>query len=216
MKAVIFDLDGTIVFSHPIHFAAYEELFGRFGIKWSFEEFEKVFAGTGAPMIIQTILARHGIKDFDLKKLVTDKKDIFNKLLEKQQLKTVPGFFQFLSNVNMKGLRKIIASGSNKANILHMLKAIGAEEEFPEVISGEEVSNPKPAPDIFLAAAEKIAVPPAECIVFEDTQHGIRGAIAAGMKCVALTTTETPDILEKAGAYKIATDYTEIDLNSLM
>jgi beta-phosphoglucomutase family hydrolase len=210
MEAVIFDLDGTIVFSHPTHFAAYEKLFGEFGITWSFEEFEKVFAGTGAPAIIEQILERNGVSGFDLPALVKKKRDIFNEILAHKKLEVVPGFFEFLKEVNRLGLKKIIASGSNKANIRAMLENIGVSEDFPIVVSGEEVARPKPAPDIFLAAAQKIGVEPAQCLVIEDTDHGVRAARAAGMKCIAFTTTLPAVILKKAEPDSIAKDYHEI------
>lgn len=213
MKGVIFDLDGTIVFSHPTHFAAYEKLFGEFGISWTYREFNDVFAGTGAPKIIQDILTRNGVKNFDLQALVQRKRDLFNKILEGKTLMTVPGFFEFLSEIKQRGLKRIIASGSNRANIRRMLENIGVSADFPQVVSGEDVARPKPAPDIFLEAAKKIKVEPAECLVIEDTEHGVRGALTAGMKCIAFTTTTPADILKKAGAHKIFQDYYEYQKN---
>lgn len=214
MQAVIFDLDGTIVFSHPTHFAAYEKLFGEFGIKWTFEEFERVFAGTGAPAIIEQILKRNGVRGFDLPALVKKKRDIFNEILAQKKLEVVPGFFEFLAEVNRRGLKKIIASGSNKANIRSMLENIGVSHEFPQVVSGEEVAHPKPAPDIFLAAAQKIGAAPMECLVIEDTDHGVKGALNAGMKCIAFTTTLNLQILKASGANEIVKNYTEINLKN--
>ncbi len=211
MEAVIFDLDGTIVFSHPTHFAAYEKLFAEFGIQWSFKEFERVFVGTGAPTIIQNILTRNGIRNFDLPTLVQKKRDIFNEILMHKKLEVVPGFFEFLAEVNRRGLKKIIASGSNRTNIRAMLENIGVSQEFPEVVSGEDVSRPKPSPDIFLAAAEKIGTSPNQCLVIEDTDHGVRGALAAGMKCIALETTLDAQTLKRSGANEVVKNYTEIN-----
>lgn len=207
MKAIIFDLDGTIVFSHPTHFAAYEKLFGEFGISWTYREFNDVFAGTGAPKIIEDILTRNGIKKFDLQALVKRKRDIFNELLGKKSLMTVPGFFDFLETLRKQRVKKIIASGSNRENIRRMLENIGVSDDFPDVVSGEDVVRPKPAPDIFLEAARKIGVAPNECLVFEDTEHGILGAKAAGMQCIALTTTSSLTILKRAGPDKIIENY---------
>ncbi len=207
MQAVIFDLDGTIVDSHPTHFKAYEKLFGEFGIKWTYEEFNAVFAGMGARAIIQSLLTRHGVKDFDLDFLVQRKRDYFDDFLAHKKLGVVPGFFDFLREVNARGLKKIIASGSHTDNIWSMLRNIGAEKEFPLITSGEEVKNPKPAPDIFLLAAQKISIAPPQCLVMEDTIHGVAAAKAAGMKCIALSAED----LKKAHADWIFPDYTAID-----
>lgn len=211
MKAIIFDLDGTIVVSHPTHFAAYEKLFGEFGVKWNYEEFNSIFAGTGAPSIIELILKRNGIKDFNRAALVRKKRDLFQSILDGKKLSVVPGFYDFLKKINEAGLKKAIASGSNRQNIIGMLENIGVLEEFAEIVSGEDVTNPKPAPDIFLAAAEKLGVPPAECLVIEDMDHGVAGALAAGMKCIALTTTIGKKRLREAGARTIVKNYKEID-----
>lgn len=212
MQAVIFDLDGTIVFSHPTHFAAYERLFGRFGIKWNYREFNDIFAGTGAPSIIKLILERHGIKNLNLPELVQEKRNYFDEILAEKGFNIVPGFFDFLARINKLGLKKAIASGASKQNIIAMLKNIGVLDEFKEIVSGEEVPFPKPAPDIFLEAARRIDVAPSQCLVIEDTEHGINAAKAAGMKCIALLTTLKEEILKTAKPNKIVKNYTEIML----
>ncbi|MBI4995187.1 HAD family phosphatase [Candidatus Peregrinibacteria bacterium] len=215
MHAVIFDLDGTIVFSHPTHFAAYEKLFARFGVTWDYKEFNDIFAGTGAPSIIKMILERNGIYDFDLPALVQEKRNYFDEILSEKGFNIVPGFFDFLKKINARGLKKAIASGASKQNIISILKSIGIIDEFQEIVSGEEVSRPKPAPDIFLEAARKIEVAPGECLVIEDTEHGINAAKTAGMKCVALLTTLNREILTKAKPDWIAENYFSINFQCL-
>lgn len=216
LRAIIFDLDGTIVLSLPTHFEAYERLFAEFGAKWDFAEFEKVFTGTGAPGIIQNILARQGIKELNLPALVARKRDLFNKILEEKTLQTVPGFFEFLSSVRTAGLKKGIASGSSRANIFRMLQNIGVSADFPEVVSGEDVPRPKPAPDIYLAAAQRIGVSPHACFAIEDTPEGVMAAKAAGMKCAAFTTTiQKPKIFIDAGADLVTENYKAISLAKL-
>ncbi len=212
MQAVIFDLDGTIVFSHPTHFAAYERLFKKFGIKWNYKEFNDIFAGTGAPAIIKLILERHGINKFDLPALVQEKRNYFDDILREKGFNVVPGFFDFLKKINERGLKKAIASGASKQNIITMLKSIGVIDEFQEIVSGEEVANPKPAPDIFLEAARRINTMPSECLVIEDTEHGINAAKSAGMKCIALLTTLNEEILKTANPDEIVENYFQITL----
>lgn len=212
MQAVIFDLDGTIVFSHPTHFAAYERLFKKFGIKWNYKEFNDIFAGTGAPSIIKLILERHKIKNFDLPALVQEKRNYFDEILREKGFNVVPGFFDFLKKINERGFKKAIASGASKQNIITMLESIGVIDEFQEIVSGEEVKSPKPAPDIFLEAARRIGVEPAQCLVIEDTEHGVNAAKSAGMKCIALLTTLNEEILKTANPDEIVKDYFEITL----
>ena len=93
-----------------------------------------------------------------------------------------------------------------------MLKSIGVIDEFQEIVSGEEVANPKPAPDIFLEAARRINTMPSECLVIEDTEHGINAAKSAGMKCIALLTTLNEEILKTANPDEIVENYFQITL----
>lgn len=215
MKALIFDLDGTIVLSHPTHFEAYERLFGDFGIKWNFDEFNDVFVGTGSPNIVRSVLEKNGMKNFDVDALVKKKADYFGQILGEKKLMEVPGFYKFLKKINSRGFKKAIASGSSKKSILEMLKNIDIANEFDEIVSSEEVAKPKPAPDTFLAAAQRLGISPADCLVFEDTNFGVSAAKNAGMKCIAFTTTSDFGKLKSAGADKILNDYTQVKLEWL-
>ncbi|MEK9132140.1 MAG: HAD family phosphatase [Patescibacteria group bacterium] len=210
MRSIVFDLDGTIVFSHPVHFAAYEKLFKEFGINWTYDEFNDVFAGTGAPGIITAILTHNGVKNFDATELAKKKRAYFADFLTKMKLEVVPGFFDFIKEINRRGLKKIIASGSHKEDIVRMLDNIGALDEFPEIVTGYDVPMSKPAPDIFLEAARRLGVPVGECLVLEDTIHGVHAAKSAGMKCIAFLTTTPAEILKNAGADFILENYTKI------
>lgn len=209
-KAILFDLDGTIVFSHPLHYEAYKVLFSTLGItEWTLEEFEKVFAGSGPINIIGSMLARHGKKADNLMELADRKRAIFNDLLQEKKLLTVPGFFDFFGLIKSR-FAHAVASGSHRANIQSMLENIGLAEDFPVVVGGDEVPRMKPAPDIFLAAAERLGIDPRDCLIIEDTPVGVAAAVAAGIPAIALLTTSTRDKLLDAGAAHVCKDYTQI------
>lgn len=208
--SVLFDLDGTIVFSHPIHYKAYEQILKDFGVGWEYNEFCDIFAGTGAPAIFQKLMARHSITEFDLDALVTRKKDLFNELLESEKIPTVPGFEDFLADLKLAQVKRAIASGSHTDNIHAILKNLQLTEDFPHIVGGNNIVRHKPAPDSFLVAANKLEVHPRDCLVIEDTDVGVLAAKAAGMKCVALLTTSSPERLQRAGADWIAKDYQDV------
>lgn len=217
MKAVIFDMDGTIVLSHPVHFEAYKKFFEGFGINWTYEEFEKKFMIQGASSIIRSVLKEHRINpdNKNIDKLRAKKINTFNSLVTKQPPAVVKGFFEFLEKVNERGLQKAVASGSHMKNLKKILDAIGVRREFPILVSSaDEDIAPKPAPDIFLRTAKLLGIAPADCVVIEDTIFGIKAAKAAGMKCIAFTTTNpNAEELRRAGADEVATDYNNIELD---
>lgn len=216
MKGIIFDLDGTIVLSEPLHYEAFCEIFKKFGVAWEYDEFIKNYAGTGSYNIIPKVLQSRGIKDFDTEALVAEKKQIFQRLLETKKLLVVPGFFEFLAEIKKRGLRKIIASGTNSDNVRKMLENAGILHEFPEIISGEDIKNAKPDPEIFLIAMSKLGFSkPEDCVVLEDSGAGVKAAKTGGFYCIAFTTTTEKSILEKLGADLIVKDYTEISSSYL-
>lgn len=209
-RAILFDLDGTIVFSHPLHYEAYKVLFNELGItQWTLEEFEQVFAGSGPVNIIGSVMTRNGRDAHNLVELADKKRSIFNTLLQKKKLKTVPGFFKFLDAIKDR-FPHAVASGSHRANIQSMLENIGVAAYFPVFVGGDEVARMKPAPDIFLTAAQRLGVEPRECVVIEDTPVGVAAAVAAGMQAIALLTTSTEKKLLEAGVFRVFKDYGEV------
>lgn len=213
MKAYIFDLDGTIVLSHPLHYEAYQKILADFKSSITYKEFNEELVGTGAANVLRTGIARAGVdvlKKSNIKELVIKKRHAFSSLLMRHSLKAVPGFFEFMMMLDAKKAKRAIASAADHESITAMLTAIDALHFFPIRRSGEDVKNQKPAPDIFLAAAQALDEEPSNCIVFEDTEHGIRGAVAAGMHVIGITTTLSAERLLNAGAYAVFANYSDL------
>lgn len=214
LKAVIFDMDGTIVFSEPFHFQAFSEVFAKFGIKYKYDEFVHKFAGTGSKNIFTKVFKEYNIKE-DIAPYAEEKQNILQKLLRENELEIVKGFKEFLAKIKQKGLKTAVASGTSLDNIELTLKNIGVEKDFDVLASGREVKNNKPAPDILLLTAERLKVKPEECLVIEDAISGITSAKNAGMKCIALTTTVKKEALEEADADLVVRDFDEINLENI-
>lgn len=213
LKAVIFDMDGTIVISEPFHFQAFCEVFAKFGIKYEYDEFTHKFAGTGSKNIFTKIFKEHGIKE-DITTYAEEKKDILQKLLRENKLEIVKGFKKFFVKIKQKGIKTAIASGTSLDNIELTLQNIGFEKDFEVLTSGREVANNKPAPDILLLTAKRLKVKPEECLVIEDAISGVLSAKNAGMRCIAVATTTKTEALKKAGADLVVEDFTEINLEN--
>lgn len=118
----------------------------------------------------------------------TEKEALYREL-SRGRLRPVTGLPAFLDRLEAEGARVALATSAPALNVAHTLGETGLTARFPVVVRGDQVGRGKPAPDVFLAAAAQVDVAPARCLVFEDAPMGITAARAAGMPCVALTTT---------------------------
>lgn len=206
MKAVIFDLDGTLVLSAQLHYRAYQQAIGVKRFSVSYKIFKTKYYGCGARYIVAHFLEKN-----ETDKVVTSyakkKQKQFGNLLRIHQLRTVTGVRQILKKLTVKNISLAIASAAQKKSIIAMLQKTRLEKYFPVVISGEDVPRTKPAPDIFLLAAKKLGLSPKDCLVFEDSSEGVTAAKKAGMMCIALLTTRSKKELLIAGADQVIKDY---------
>lgn len=182
VKAVIFDMDGVLVDSEPLLFEAERVMLADHGAELT-EDIKRQFIGLGGYEVIQALLDHFGLEG-DVQQLGQRKLEIYMELA-----RTVPGFTPTAELARLLHADRIplaIASGSTPDGIATCLAAIDLTEEFPVQVSTMSVARGKPAPDVFLAAAEQLDVPPANCVVIEDAAPGVMAAHAAGMRCIAI------------------------------
>ncbi|MEM4554229.1 MAG: HAD family phosphatase [Candidatus Anstonellaceae archaeon] len=211
IKAVIFDLDGVVVDSERAHLESFNRFLAQFGIKIDQKRWRKNYTGIGSVKIFEDICKRHGLKQ-DIKKLVQGRAKIYLGYIKKHGLPAIKGFKDFHSFLEKQGIKTIVASGGHKKHIQASLASIGLKMKF---VGLEDVSHPKPNPEIFLLAAKKLKVQPQECLVIEDSLSGIKAAKAAGMKVVALSTT-LPSVQLKGKADAVFKDFRSKRLRSLI
>ena len=185
---MIFDLDGVLVHSMPLHVTAWEQYLERLGIH--VEDMERRMHGKRNSELVRDLIGN------DLpEEVVLDhgaaKERLFREMLLKTELSQsrVPGVVEFLERY--KNVPKAIGSNAEPANIDFVLDQFGVREYFSYVVDGFQVSRPKPFPDIYLRAAELLKIKPGNCIVFEDSPTGVEAGRAAGMRVVGVETTPT-------------------------
>ena len=211
-KGFIFDLDGTLALSQDIHYLAYSRVFSEYGVKYAKMEDQTKYAGKGAEKTFKAVFARHGkpLTSNEVQKFATKKRDLYMQLIENTDVDEVPGIKKFLKTANEKGIKVIIATGSRHEAAKIILEKTNLTKYFDKVLASTDVKNSKPAPDIFLKAAEELKLKPEDCIVFEDATMGILAAKEANMYCIGLATGLSKEELEKAGADMTINDYNEL------
>ncbi|MBX5456795.1 MAG: HAD family phosphatase [Thermogemmatispora sp.] len=196
LRAVIWDLDGVIIDSAQAHFRAWQRLAQEEGWTLSEEEFRATF-GMRNDRIIPLLW---GEMPPERVRALSERKEAYFRELVRQnpQSLALPGALELLQAVHEAGIAQALASSTPPENIALISELLGLQRYLQVLISGEMVERGKPAPDIFLKAAEALQVPPSTCVVIEDAVAGIEAAHAAGMRCLAVATTREPEALHEA------------------
>jgi beta-phosphoglucomutase len=195
-RAVIFDMDGVLVDSESFISRAAMMMFAERGLAVKAQDFEP-FVGMGESRYIGGVAEKYHYKA-DINDLKHRTYDIYLEII-KGSLKPLPGVFEFIAQCRANGLKLAVASSADMRKVRGNLQEIGLPfEKFDAVIAGEDVTNKKPAPDIFLLAASRIGVPSKDCLVVEDAISGVAAAKAAGAMCLAITSSFTRQQLAAA------------------
>ncbi len=202
LRGVIFDLDGVLAISEPLLAEAAIALFGEKGHRMTPEDF-RPFIGMGEDRYIGGPAEQLGIP-MDLPRDKARLYEIYDQVI-RGRLQALPGAQEFVAECRRRGLAIAVASGADRTKVVANLREIGMPEAmFDTVVDGTQVVRKKPAPDIFLEAAHRLVLAPGECLVVEDAVSGVAAAKAAGMRCLALTTSFGRE--ELAGFDWIASD----------
>jgi HAD superfamily hydrolase (TIGR01509 family) len=207
-RALVFDMDGTMVDSMPAHARSWEVFTQRHGIRMPADEvLRKTTGRTGVECI--RILMGEAIPDDEAVALINEKEALYRDFFSRD-FREVPGFREFARQVTQRGLKLAVATAGDRNNIAFVLEHLQLAQRPDAIVGGDEGIAGKPQPDLFLEAARRVQVPAAECIVFEDAPFGIEAARRAGMRAVAICSTHGPE--ELAGPHVIAqaNDYQEL------
>ena len=183
-KAVLWDLDGTLVDSEEFHWLSWRDTMRAEGIELTYDRFLASF-GQRNDRILETWLPR--AEPEHARRIGDEKEAEYRRLVEAHGLQPLPGAREWLAALRDAGWKQAIASSAPGANVAVMLRVLGLTSYLDAIVAAEDVTIGKPDPQVFLRAAEKLGALPSHCVVVEDAAAGIEGARRAGMKSIGVT-----------------------------
>ncbi|MBY7025308.1 MULTISPECIES: HAD family hydrolase [Clostridium] len=182
MRAFIFDMDGVIIDSEPIHRQVHGEIMNTLGINISKGELA-LYAGATNEYIFTKLKERYGIKKSVSELMDYKSKLIINKVKE-ESLEPINGIRELLNALRKNNIKIAIGSSSPRSLIEAVIDKFNLHSAFDCIVSGEEVERSKPYPDVYIEVSKKLDINPEKCIVVEDSHNGVQAAKSAGMKCI--------------------------------
>lgn len=190
-RAVLWDLDGTLVDSAEFHWLSWRDTMAAEGVTITYQQFLDSF-GQKNDRILPGWLGPGA--DAERIRRVSDAKEAeYRRLANVHGLTPLPGASPWVRRLHAQGWQQAIASSAPHDNICVMLGALALEGLFDAIVSAEDVTRGKPDPQVFLAAGERLGVPPDRCIVVEDAAVGVQAARSAGMRCIGVSRTVVLD-----------------------
>ncbi len=180
-KAYLFDCDGTIADSMPLHYVAWKKALGEHGCEFP-EDVFYAWGGMPAAKIIATLAAQQGLT-IPVEEVEHRKEAMYYDLLP--ELQAVPEVLEHI-DLSHGHIPFAVVSGGTRESVTKSLTTLGILDKFDTLVCAEDYARPKPDPEPFLTAAARLNVAPADCLVFEDTEMGIQAATAAGMASVKI------------------------------
>jgi len=205
---VIFDMDGVICHTNPFHKKAFEAFFDKYGIPYSEPEFEAHMYGKHNSYIMSHFFKR-AITGEELLLLEDEKESMFRTIYQ-NEIQTLPHYLGFLSQLKEQGVATGVATSAPRANLDLIIDGLDIRNKMDSVMSSEDVTSHKPAPEVYLTTAGRLGILPSDCLVFEDSFSGVSAAINAGMKVVGVLSSHKKEELPPCNYY--INDYRDIDV----
>ena len=208
-RAVIWDMDGTLVDTAELHFQAWLRLAAEIGKPFTRADFTATF-GWRNPEIVPKIFGSAYSEAEIL--AIGDRKELFYRELARQGVELLPGARELIAQLAKLGVRQAIGSSAPRDNLELILEMSDLEDAFGAIVAMEDVQRGKPNPDVFLRAAQRLEIAPELCVVIEDAPVGIQAAKAGGMRALGVTFVghHPADALRAAGADRVVASLAEV------
>jgi len=213
-RALIFDMDGTIVDNMAFHTKSWITFFERRGHAIDADAFFRATAGRQGGEIIRSHFGEHLLDD-EVMTLNHEKEAVYRELYAPHR-KAVEGFEDLIADAKSQGIALAVGTAAPPANVEFTLDGLDLRRHFDAIVGATDVARGKPHPDVFLEAAKRCGAEPADCIVFEDAPLGVEAARRAGMRAVVLTTTLSAEAFaEFDNVITIVSDFSQLSLDEL-
>lgn len=210
IKAAIFDLDGVIVNTVPLHFGAWKQMFEGHGHQFTMEDYlAKV---DGRPRLEGAAAILTELSPEEIKKAGDIKQSYYLELLDSEEIEIFQSSLKVIKELKKRGVK--LAAASSSKNAVRILKKINLYDIFEVNVSGADFEKGKPDPEIFLTAAKKLNVKPEESVVFEDAKSGVDAAAAGGFLCIGINRHHNAEALAKAD--RIINDLSEMSVEEIL
>jgi beta-phosphoglucomutase family hydrolase len=183
-RAVLWDMDGTLIDSEEFHWISWRDTLANEGITITREQFLSSFGQRNDSIIPRWLGA--ATTPERIERIATAKEGLYRHLVRSEGISPLPGVAHWLHYLHKEGWLQAIASAAPRANIDTVLEVLSATHIFQGIVSADDVHRGKPDPEVFLAAACRVGVPPERCVVVEDAVAGVQGARNAGMRSIGV------------------------------
>ena len=210
-------MDGTLVDNLAYHFKSFEAYVQREGFTM-LEPLSLKINGMHSNDIFPMLLGDEVVAEYGLDRLNREKEEVYREMY-RPHIKPIKGVIELMQAAKAAGVKCAIGSSGCRENVEMIIEGLGLADLIDASISGSDVTHGKPHPEIFTKAHEALGLKAEECVVVEDAVNGILAGLAAGCKCIAVTTTASSEVLSEAGASLCFEDYTTLtidDLNNLL
>lgn len=204
-KAIIFDMDGTLINSTEADYLAWKRLFNEFNIDLTFEKYYPLLGKKS----VDVISSQLHLEGEAVTEALARKMFFYRQVVKENGMQLIPGADALLEKCSRLPVKLGLATSSRNEKMTMMMEMMGFLGIFDAIVTGEEIHHGKPAPDIFLKAASRLQVEPTDCLVFEDAVSGVRSAKNAGMQVIAITTTHSREELHEADI--VIDQYSELE-----
>lgn len=212
LQALLFDLDGTLTETNPLHYRAWELVLADLGLALTPALYDRMISGRTNAQIVADLLPDRSVAEGAA---VSDRKEaLFRELAP--TIEPVVGLMPLLGAIERWGLHTAVVTNAPGANAAHMLAGLGLADRFETVVLAEDAPPGKPDPAPYQMALDRLGVTAAAAIAFEDSPAGVRSAVAAGILTIGVGTTHPPEELRSAGATVVVANFADLNLQALL
>ncbi|EKT4552626.1 HAD family hydrolase [Flavobacterium psychrophilum] len=213
IQTVIFDMDGVIVDTEPVHHYAYSQHFTELKIEVSTEMYATL-TGNSTRNVFQKLKEKFNL-NHDVEDLILRKRHLFNQAFDtKPDLELITGVQKLIQDLYANNIQLIVASSASKSTINRVFTRFDLHQYFTHIVSGEDFPKSKPDPAIFIHAATLSVAPKEKCVIIEDSTNGIKAAKAAGIYCIGYDSVNSK-LQDYSLADKVISHFADLQINNL-